>query len=587
MFKLSIGKKDAINYGYYNKNNNNKRCGIDVYMKNLSLDERLTFLETMKNENSYCDRTKTFNPLAYYYSYLKMDCLVLKEGMKVFAENVSEATRVCDEKTSKVIFEGINIYQHLTICSAADYYFSANGGFDGVYEVSHNLRDFCQQAVLGGRVAVNEKYKKVLIEEEIADYDGVSLYPSAIHRLCKERGLAKGKASRLLSSDNWKSKFHAIIKIRITKVNKTQQLPFISYKDSEGSLIYTNDPPPKEVVVDSITLEDWIKFHQIEYEVIDGVYWEGGGNRKMEGLVVNLFNTRLKYKKSNPQLADIIKLMLNGAYGKTLIKKSTTSTVFKKQKTFKKVDGEWKEQKSKTMVNYIYNNHNTILQARAWSHTIDPKNSLTSNTKLEPQGVWEITQASVDNSYNRVHIGASILSMSKRIMNEVFDIANSNNLPIYYTDTDSMHIQAVDVQRLENAYRVTYNKELTGKNLGQFHTDFNMKGACGDIVAVKSIFLGKKSYIDKIKSVDADGDTIYDHHIRLKGITKEGIDHCVKTHFDGDPLTMFEHLAKGNEQVMILNPFDEEQNKQKATFVFKGGKVFIEKCGNFKRTLKF
>ena len=63
-----------------------------------------------------------------------------------------------------------------------------------------------------------------------------------------------------------------------------------------------------------------------------------------------------------------------------------------------------------------------------------------------------ITLSSLDESYNMSHVGVAILSMSKRIMNEVFDIANDNNLPIYYTDTDSMHLKYNDIPKLEKEY---------------------------------------------------------------------------------------------------------------------------------------
>ena len=41
---------------------------------------------------------------------------------------------------------------------------------------------------------------------------------------------------------------------------------------------------------------------------------------------------------------------------------------------------------------------------------------------------------------NMAHIGGMILSMARRIMNEVLDLANDLNIPVLYQDTDSMHI---------------------------------------------------------------------------------------------------------------------------------------------------
>ena len=43
---------------------------------------------------------------------------------------------------------------------------------------------------------------------------------------------------------------------------------------------------------------------------------------------------------------------------------------------------------------------------------------------------------------------------------------------IFYQDTDSMHIFKEDLPKLEQEFRQKYNRELRGKNLGQFHSDF-------------------------------------------------------------------------------------------------------------------
>jgi hypothetical protein len=63
----------------------------------------------------------------------------------------------------------------------------------------------------------------------------------------------------------------------------------------------------------------------------------------------------------------------------------------------------------------------------------------------------------------------------------------------------------------------------------------------GDIRAVESIFLGKKSYIDLLE--DEAGNTAY--HIRLKGIPAKCIMHKVSTEYGGDPMAMFNDLFEG------------------------------------------
>lgn len=575
-FKLpdKYKKKEAIAYTYYTPDNHDVRINTSEYRKLLSEDEKEIFDRNVVNCMSYYQSIslngeieETFNPLTYYKDYLKLDCLVLKYGMKKFNEIILKIT---DKKLS--------IYDKLTISSLTDAYMIINGAYDGVYEVKGNLREYIGKAVYGGRVCVNEKYKKKVIEGKISDYDGVSLYPSSINRLCREVGLPKGRAKRFTENQInfanakstqkhsgekvWRDTTYAVMTVRITKVNKTQQIPFIAYKDSkQGSTQYLNTPPPEDLIIDKFTLEDYIKFHQIEYEILDGVYWDQGGNKKMGELIQKLFNERLKHKKENKALANTLKLMLNSVYGKTILKKSNS-----------KIDIVRDKGKESQFDDYIYNNFHTIKKHRrinAYYH--------------------EFESTCCDDSYNRAHIGASILSYSKRIMNEVFDTANTNNYPIYYTDTDSIHMNFDDVQPLEDKYRETYGKELNGKNLEQFHIDFTLKGACSEIFSVKAIFLGKKSYIDILESTDSEGKKITGYHIKLKGITEEGLEHTAKQYSeDGktpEYFKLYEDLARGTEKEIILNPYNVEKNKTKVLFEFKDGTVSTKQ--QFIRKVKF
>ena len=529
-------KKEAIAYTYYTEQNNNKTVNIQQYSSLLKEKDISIFLENMKTEPNFNKKENTFNPLTYYKEYLRLDCLCLKKGLIEFNKLIKEATG------------NMSIYDSLTISSLTDKYMKLNGAYDNIYEVCGNLREYISKAVYGGRVCVNKKYEKKVIEGKISDYDGVSLYPSSINRLCREIGLPTGEAKRL-NGKSWEKCKYSILTVKILKVNKIQQMPFIAYKE-DGVINYSNEPSKEPIIIDSITLQDYIKFHKIDYEVIDGVYWEGIFNNKMGELINNLFQTRMKYKKNKPALANTIKLMLNSSYGKTIMKKSNTETKI----VYNNKDGS-------SFNDYVYNNFNTIKSYR----------------KLNEYN-FEIEKICFDNSYNRGHIGSAILSMSKRIMNEVFDIANDIECPIYYTDTDSLHCNFNDVSKIEAQYKEIYNKELNGKNLEQFHTDFNLKNACSEIYATKSIFLGKKSYMDYLESKDKDGNTINGYHIRLKGITEAGLIHTANM-YKNSYTGLYTELSQGKSINFLLNP------KDKVLFEFNKGQVSTKK--DFYREVKF
>ena len=94
--------------------------------------------------------------------------------------------------------------------------------------------------------------------------------------------------------------------------------------------------------------------------------------------------------------------------------------------------------------------------------------------------------------YNYCHCGVEILYMNKTIVNEVMCLAEDLDLEIFHQDTDSLHINYDEVKILTKAFKAKYGRELVGKNMGQFHIDFEMDGVVDYIYAVGSYFLGKK-----------------------------------------------------------------------------------------------
>ena len=557
----NLRKKEAINYTYYTKDNHNKRAATNIYRKNLSKQDKKIFDEIIIKDPTYSNLEKTFDPLEYYKTYLRLDCLVLKAGMKKFNETILKIT---DNK--------IQIYNYLTISSLTDNFMRISKCYDNVYEVKGNLRDYIAKSVIGGRVWCNPKYVLKLIEKKIADLDGVSLYPSAIDELC-QKGLPCGMAQRFKKDDimNWKQKFFAVMTVKITKVNKILQTPMIVNKTINGAE-YLNIPPEKPVIINSITLEDYINFHKIEYEILDGVYWDNGGNTHMGTVTRNLFQERLKAKEAkNEPLSNVIKLMLNSSYGKTITSKSNDkiTIVNEKKPVFDKVSKSWSICERTNMKNYIYKNFNIIKSHR----------KINENT-------FEFETNESDDSYNRGHIGSAILSTSKRLMNRIFNIASTKNCPIYYTDTDSIHCNYDDMKIISDQFKIDYNKKLIGKQLGQFHNDFKMEGAGKgeQIHSNKLLVLGKKAYIDELESKDKDGNVITDYHIRMKGVSLEGIIHEAKKYEDGF-MGIYKKLASGCKIQFNMNPFNIQENKHKVAFQFGDG--FVKTKDTFFRELQF
>jgi len=156
---------------------------------------------------------------------------------------------------------------------------------------------------------------------------------------------------------------------------------------------------------------------------------------------------------------------------------------------------------------------------------------------------------SIESHYNYAQVGVEILSMSKRIMNEVFGIAEDNGLKIYYQDTDSMHITNKDLKILEEKYNKKYNRQINGKALGQFHIDFELDG-CKNVVSTAAEFLGKKMYVDRLQGENIKtGEIETGYHIRMKGVNNKCIlNKCDKLNVN--PIELYQKIkASGNEGI--------------------------------------
>ena len=92
-------------------------------------------------------------------------------------------------------------------------------------------------------------------------------------------------------------------------------------------------------------------------------------------------------------------------------------------------------------------------------------------------------------------------------------LAYDLKIPIYFQDTDSMHIDKDSLIKQSDSLRELYKRELIGLDMGQFHSNSDPLTKTGGIpYATESYFIGKKLYIDKL--TDNTGST--GHHIRGK-----------------------------------------------------------------------
>ena len=531
MFGLQGIQKEVFPYTFYDSEHVKHPFGdIEEACEHLKSEEdRQQFRQNIKELQCEDDEhIGLFDLEKYSTFYCMQDVRILRDGFERFRNDLLSE------------FD-IDAYHFVSISSIANRLFEKevywkNGN---LYDLAGTPREFISRAVLGGRVMMSENTKQknhafleadgtarckyteegelafdedgYLIDDPhpICDFDAVSLYPSAISRLYTVEGRPKvvpGNNIHWLidhlmddeqeNPDLMKFISAFVIEIEIKKVNKPRKFPLIVYNEdfqptNVQEKIERSTNRPCRMYVDHITLMDLVKYQEIEFTFIRGYYWDGKRDFSIRDCIKNLFNLRLKYKAEGNPVQEIIKLIMNSVYGKTILKPIDHKIVFKPE-------GE-------EAANYLKKNYNTIdsIEHIYGSHLVKFK-------KLKP----------INDHYNFCLFGVNILSMSKRIMNEVMCLAEDNDIPIFYQDTDSMHLYEKDVKRLAELFKQEYGRELIGKNLGQFHSDFATIVKGGKMpVAIKSIFCGKKSYIDMLR--DDKGNIGF--HARMKGVPMESI----------------------------------------------------------------
>ena len=558
-FKL-VQEKEIMPYNLYNNYKNLEKGFVPVDKAKKELGDRYeTFVKNVRDLGyNHIDESgvEVFNVMEYAKYYCELDCEVLQNGYNTFRKWCLK---------DDIIKIDVNCVW--TIASLANKVLMKHGCFEDVYQVGGRVRHFLQKCVVGGRCCTRDN-KKWKVEEKIADLDAVSLYPSAFYRM---DGFLKGKPKVIQDgdcNDNFIDKQDGyFIKIKITKVGKKYHIPCMSFVDKKSGIRnWTNNMVGKICYIDKTTLQDWKRFHKIEYDILCGYYYNNGRNPTIKHVIKEIFDLRLQKKAEKNPIQVVYKLIMNSAYGKTILKP---------------IDTEEKIVKGETeMKKYLDRHYNSIIE---FYKVYDER--IHKNEKIKPKYIFKI-QKDIMQHFNNAPVGIECLSMSKRIMFEPMCLAEDMDINIYITDTDSMHIEYDRVKDLTKRFTELYGREMEGKQLGQLHVDFDLDGCHGEISSKKSIYLGKKCYIDIIEGMNDKNEKVIGHHIRMKGVPNSTLyytaDKYTKNVDNNTKLwNMYNRLYKG-ESV----GFDLLEGGNRCNFKFNGD-MTIGYMKEFERVLSF
>lgn len=525
------GEKEVYPYGLYRIED----LGRDVVEegevapfidRTVGSTEWRTFLERVDAAGARRGKTQ-FSKEAYSRFYCRRDVEILRRGMEQFMADLAEEY-------------GLDARRYLSIAAVGDALMRREGAYDGVHELAGAVQVFIAQCAHGGRVMTRLNKKYVLEGRRVADFDAVSLYPSAM--AMEGFGFPTGApepiapafcgpvvdAAALEAMAGTYSAWFAEVVIESVAVRLDFPL-VIKHDPKLGVKNYDDEVGPEGVrmFVDSRYASDLLRYQGARFRVVCGYGFRGELNHRVRDVIKDMFDHRLRLKKERKPSQLVVKLLMNSSYGRSLLKPQPTKLVVKKT-------GE----ELRTYVRRNYENIREIKEmGERWAGVTCSQETLSH--------------------YNRAHCGALILSASKQIMNRVMVAAQHLGVSIWYQDTDSMHVYADEVPRLAAALDAQdpatpgWVPKLIGKGMGSFHTDFDLGGCDPDTVAAKtSIFLGKKAYLDVLEGTKYDGSAAEGVHYRLKGVSARAV-RVAAADFGGvEPL--YRHMAAGGEVLFDL-----------------------------------
>ena len=539
-------KLEYINYNWHTPERviNNSSCKLEDYLEDINQyknEDIELWRKTLSKDSD--NKGKPYN---YIFLQTQEKLFSASERFKDYCIQDVEVLANCMERTNKIMNDITN--KELDLCDVRTISsFSSkihSKLFEGIWHPIGIARKYLCKMISGGRVNFNPKYARKIITELVRVIDYTSLYPSAILR-CKENfeGFPKGipipfKPEEFEAIS--KTKLFYVGDFKITKIGRRFNFPYIRIIEKDNTLLYTDDITKigdTVFTLDKLTYEDWKEFHQVEYECLGGLYYpEGYTAGEFSDSVEEILKKKDEADKNKQTaLKAMYKLVVNSVYG---------STIQKDRETVQNIID------TSMVMRELYRNRHLV--------SVEYLSEKQSLVKYDAD----------NNTQVPCIIGIMILSMSKRIMNEIMSIIQIElESDVLYQDTDSVHFFAKDYDNLKSKYKEKYNKDLEfqggkgGSKYGYSHQDYPKKAkeAYGDkCVSKASIYCGRKSYCELIGEEGNPNSPLYLQNA-MKGISKHGLESLARK-YGGETkelamLSIYEEACEKPISI-VMNPTD-------------------------------
>ena len=185
--------------------------------------------------------------------------------------------------------------------------------------------------------------------------------------------------------------------------------------------------------IDRNMLEFIEQHYDIDYTFISGYYFDSGFNTNIKRLATDLYRLRQQLKRDGQRIESCIKTILSSLWGKAQPKRRITKEV-------------------------------SVTRDRLDDFVVYNKDFLSRSTPVTDDVTIFSLLNPVTLHYTRPQFSTNVLSHARTTLNSIFYRAADNDIPIYYSNTDSLVLNTADLDKLN---RLGGN-DLIGDDLGQF-----------------------------------------------------------------------------------------------------------------------
>ena len=208
--------------------------------------------------------------------------------------------------------------------------------------------------------------------------------------------------------------------------------------DDRFELVTTGQITPQgghgsAMFIDRNMLEFIEQHYDVDYTFISGYYFDSGFNTNIKRLATDLYRLRQQLKHDGQRIESCIKTILSSLWGKAQPKRRITKEV-------------------------------SVTRDRLDDFVVYNKDFLSRSTPVTDDVTIFSLLNPVTLHYTRPQFSTNVLSHARTTLNSIFYRAADNDIPIYYSNTDSLVLNTADLDKLN---RLGGN-DLIGDDLGQF-----------------------------------------------------------------------------------------------------------------------